>query len=207
MIKWLFFDLGSTLIDESLCTEYRLRELLKQPNAPDRKTLERRMVELSRENKLPYKDSAKEYGLKTIKWPTHLETLYKGVPYVLKQLKDRYHLGVIANQSLGTEQRLCAFGIRDYFDVIVSSAEAGVSKPDPEIFKMALKYAKCAPEEAYMVGDRLDNDIEPAANIGMKTIWVRQGTFSYGNVDLICNKPNHIVNSIIEILIYLSNNK
>lgn len=51
-----------------------------------------------------------------------------------------------------------------------------------------------------MVGDRLDNDIEPAANVGMKTIWVRQGTFSYGNVDLISNKPNHIVNSIREVL-------
>ncbi len=67
MIKWLFFDLGSTLIDESFCTEYRLRDLLKQSNAPDRKTLERRMVELARQNRLPYKDSAREYGLKTIK--------------------------------------------------------------------------------------------------------------------------------------------
>ena len=34
MIKWIFFDLGSTLIDESECAEYRTQELLKQPNAP-----------------------------------------------------------------------------------------------------------------------------------------------------------------------------
>jgi FMN phosphatase YigB (HAD superfamily) len=26
-----------------------------------------------------------------------------------------------------------------------------------------------------MVGDRLDNDIFPAKNIGMKTIWIKQG--------------------------------
>ncbi len=36
MIKWIFFDLGSTLIDESECVEYRTQELLKQPNAPKR---------------------------------------------------------------------------------------------------------------------------------------------------------------------------
>ena len=40
MIKWIFFDLGSTLIDESECAEYRTQELLKQPNAPKRETLE-----------------------------------------------------------------------------------------------------------------------------------------------------------------------
>ena len=33
MIKWLFFDLGSTLIDESFCTEYRLRDLLLKGEA------------------------------------------------------------------------------------------------------------------------------------------------------------------------------
>ena len=54
MIKWVFFDLGSTLIDESECAEYRVQELLKQSNAPDRETLNRRMVELAAANRLPY---------------------------------------------------------------------------------------------------------------------------------------------------------
>lgn len=47
MIKWIFFDLGSTLIDERECTEYRTQELLKQPNAPKREMLECRMIELA----------------------------------------------------------------------------------------------------------------------------------------------------------------
>lgn len=67
MIKWIFFDLGSTLIDESECEEYRTQELLKQPNAPKRETLEHRMIELASQNRLPYKDAAKEFGLETIK--------------------------------------------------------------------------------------------------------------------------------------------
>lgn len=203
MIKWLFFDLGSTLIDESDCLEYRIQELLKQPHAPSRETLERRMTELASQNRLPYKDAAAEFGLEISKWPKHLEKLYEGVPELLEKLVDRYRLGIIANQSMGTEQRLVNYGIRQYFDIIMSSAEAGISKPDLKIFTTALEKAECIPENAYMIGDRLDNDIEPAAQIGMHTIWVKQASFSYGNLDLIQHKPDHTVDSITEILEYL----
>lgn len=200
MTKWLFFDLGSTLIDESACAEFRVRETLKQPGAPDKEVFERRMTELAKQNKLPYKDTVKEYGLEIIKWPKHLEKLYEEVPDLLKSLKSRYKIGTIANQSLGTEQRLKEFGIRQYFDLIVSSAEEGLEKPDPRIFLLALDRAGCRPEESYMIGDRLDNDIEPASGLGMNTIWVRQGSFAYGNVKLIKHKPNHVVENITDVL-------
>ncbi len=203
MIKWIFFDLGSTLIDESECAEYRIQALLKQSNAPDRETLEHRMVELAAQNRLPYKDAAKEFGLQTIKWPKHLEKLYKDVPKLLEKLRNKYHLGIIANQSMGTEQRLLEYGIHQYFDIIISSSEVGISKPDLEIFKMALEKSKCVPAETYMVGDRLDNDIEPAALIGMHTIWVRQGQFAHGNLSLIQHQPEYIVDRITDIIDYL----
>ena len=203
MIKWIFFDLGSTLIDESDCTEYRIQESLKQPNAPSREVFERRMTELASQNRLPYKDAAAEFGLEIIKWPKHLEKMYDGVPKLLEKLNDRYRLGIIANQSMGTEQRLVNYGIRQYFDIIMSSAEVGISKPDLKIFKAALSKAGCIPENAYMIGDRLDNDIEPAAQIGMNTIWVKQASFAYGNLNLIQHKPDHTVDNITDILKYL----
>ena len=68
------------------------------------------MVELAAQNRLPYKDAAKEFGLQTIKWPRHLEKLYKDVPKLLEKLRNKYHLGIIANQSMGTEQRLLEYG-------------------------------------------------------------------------------------------------
>ena len=203
MIKWIFFDLGSTLIDESECLEYRIKELLKQPNSPSREVLEQRMIELASQNRLPYKDAAAEFGLETAKWPKHLEKMYEGVPELLGKLADKYRLGIIANQSMGTEQRLVNYGIRQYFDIIMSSAEVGISKPDLEIFKIALDKAGCIPENAYMIGDRLDNDIEPAAKIGMHTIWVKQASFAYGNLDMIQHKPDHTVNNVKNILEYL----
>lgn len=51
-----------------------------------------------------------------------------------------------------------------------------------------------------MVGDRLDNDITPAAEMGMSTVWVRQGWFGMGNADLARFKPNYIVESISDVL-------
>lgn len=41
------------------------------------------------------------------------------------------------------------YGIRQYFDIIISSAEVGIAKPDLEIFKMALDKSGCIPEETY----------------------------------------------------------
>lgn len=203
MIKWLFFDLGSTLIDERECTEYRTQELLKQKNSPGRDVLEAHMKMYAAMNRLPYKDTAKEFGLETVKWPKHLESLYDKVPSILEQLRKKYQMGIIANQSLGTENRLIKFGIRHFFDVVIASAEAGIEKPDPAIFQMALRDACCNPEEAYMIGDRLDNDIAPAAQIGMHTIWVRQGAFADGNIALIGHEPDVIVDDIENILEYL----
>ena len=203
MKTWLFFDLGSTLIDESECYEHRIANMLQQENAPCRGVIEQKMKECAAKGKMPYKDTVKELGLKTTEWPKHLEKLYRDVPEVLEKLKDKYALGIIANQSLGTVERLIKFGIRDYFDVILASAEEGVAKPDLEIYRRALERAGCLPENAYMIGDRLDNDIQPAARLGMSTIWVKQGTFAYTNSDLFYYKPDIIVENIKDILKYL----
>ncbi len=203
MIKWLFFDLGSTLIDESECIRFRLSELAKQENAPSENILEKRMNEYAAMNHIPYKETAEEFNLQTIKWPSDMEKIYKDTIYVLKKLSKKYRLGIIANQSSGTKKRLIKYGIIDYFDIIISSSEAGVSKPNPQIFTLALSKAACSPQEAYMIGDRLDNDIEPAAELGMKTIWVKQGLYALGNPNLIKHKPDITVDKIRDILSYL----
>lgn len=203
MIKWLFFDLGSTLIDEGECEQYRIDKLLAQENAPGREVLLRTMQDFAEQNIPPYKYTAKKFRLETIKWPGHLEKLYDSVPDVLESLSKKYRIGIIANQNTGTEERLRIFGIRQYFDVIASSAELGFAKPDPEIFHAALKAAECKPENAVMIGDRLDNDIEPAGKLGMHTMWIKQGPFKFGNIDLITCRPDYVADRISDILNFL----
>lgn len=94
----------------------------------------------------------------------------------LSYLKSKgYRLGVIANQPIGTKDRLDAWGILGFFDNVTASAEAGVSKPSPRIFLMAIEASGCHADQCVMVGDRLDNDIKPAKALGMKTVWMRTG--------------------------------
>lgn len=200
MIHWLFFDLGSTLIDETDCERDRFSDLLKQSKSLTKEILIEKYREYISKNQSPYKAIVKELNLKPKEWPTYLEKLYPEVPLILEQLVKKYHLGVIANQSLGTEKRLEQYGIRKYFDVVISSSEVGYAKPDPEIFKIALASSGCLPEQAVMIGDRLDNDIVPAAQLKMHTIWVKQGLFQGSNIAAIENKPECIVEQISEIL-------
>jgi HAD superfamily hydrolase (TIGR01549 family) len=52
------------------------------------------------------------------------------------------------------------------------SFQLGLSKPDKEFFHAALRELKVAPSEVVMIGDTYKNDIRPAIELGMKTIWV-----------------------------------
>ena len=51
------------------------------------------------------------------------------------------------------------------------SEEAGVAKPDPRIFAIALERLGADPAEAVMIGDSWVNDIAGAAAAGVRSIW------------------------------------
>ena len=60
-------------------------------------------------------------------------------------------------------------------DVISSSASLGVRKPDQRFFARVVELAGCRPDETAYVGDRVDNDILPAAAAGLVAVHVRRG--------------------------------
>ncbi len=173
-VDWIFFDLGSTLIDESRAERRRVEETVAGSDVTY-EAFSEAALDAARRNENGYKAALERFGLTKTPWRTEEEVLYPEAGELLERLSGRYRLGVIANQEPGAEQRLERFGIRCFFDVIVCSAEAGAAKPDPRIFLMALEQADCPPERAAMVGDRLDNDVIPAKKLGMRTVWVRQG--------------------------------
>lgn len=180
MIRFLFFDMGSTLADETKAWEARFRAQAAMAEAREKGVTEddlRRGVEkASREFRKLYRGALDDLGIREMAPYSHaLETLFPDAPPVLSRLKKRYALGMIANQGAGLEDRLKAFHVWEDFSVVVSSFDVGLKKPDPAIFRLALDRAEAKPEEAIMIGDRLDNDIAPAKALGMKTVWVRQG--------------------------------
>lgn len=76
-----------------------------------------------------------------------------------------------------------------------------MAKPDLRIFQIALDRANCNPEEAGMVGDRIDNDIIPANKIGMKTVWIKQGFGKYYKPNSAEDKPNGTINTLNEVTV------
>ena len=85
-------------------------------------------------------------------------------------------------------------------DIVLAPTEEGISKPNPEMFHRALIAANCWPDNAVMIGDRLDNDIVPAKRIGMKTVWVKQGLGGLANVVHENEKADYEVKNLSELL-------
>jgi HAD superfamily hydrolase (TIGR01509 family) len=185
----IFFDLGCTLVDEDPAHRVRLAQasrLLSQRGL--RVSVEELWQESERASgafaRYPIVGALVRLGVAedeahalraAAAYDHRHERLYPGVADLLAKLAGSFRLGVIANQSLGTEQRMREHGIRDFFSVVAASAELELAKPDLAIFRWALERAGCAAADALMVGDRLDNDIAPAKRLGMRTVRVRQG--------------------------------
>ncbi len=198
-IKWIFFDVGSTLVDETEAYNHRAREMLKNTDISF-SAFDDKRIELAG---LGYDGNSKAieyFGLNKTLWHSEDEVPFDDASETLEHLKNRgYKLGVIANQDAGTAQRLEAFGLLKYFDVLATSAELGVAKPDKLIFKKAFELAGCKPQDSVMIGDRLDNDIIPAKASGMKTVWIRKGLSIYQNTQLARGCTDFIIDNLSDL--------
>ena len=200
MAEWLFFDVGSTLVDETRAYEHRIRDAIEGTDVTFQQFNEKREF-FARHNLRGDREAIKFFGLKTTPWHKEDEVLYPDTVKVLEYLWDKgYNIGVIANQSLGTEERLRGWGLMKYISVVAASAELGVAKPDKRIFKYALETAGCFAGNAVMIGDRLDNDIYPAMEMGMKTVWIRQGFSVYQRLDETKAPPDHVIDRLSEMM-------
>jgi len=73
---------------------------------------------------------------------------------VLKDLRGKnYRLGIISNADGRIKGLVNHLGMAPFFSVVLDSAEVGVEKPDPAIFRMALDTLQCPPAAAVYVGD------------------------------------------------------
>ena len=132
-------------------------------------------------------------------WHYPPESLQPDVRESLPVLAERYRLGVLANQETWIRETMRRDGIEGYFDVWAVSAEVGAEKPDPAIFRYALQAAGIAPNQAVMVGDRLDNDIRAARDHGMRTVWVLRGEAPPEPTEEQLAVPDASVSSLAEL--------
>lgn len=196
--EWLFFDIGWTLVDESPAFEDRLKKIAEAANATYDNVYET-ALNFYKQNQKGDSAAAKLFGVSLPVWKKEYETPYADAAQCLEFLSGKYKIGIIANQSLGTERRLESYGLLQYIDLVVASAEEGVSKPDKRIFETALNKSGCKACDSVMIGDRIDNDIVPANLLGMRTVWLRQGIWRYWKQTDKAEEPDYTANSLSEL--------
>ncbi|MET9774030.1 HAD family hydrolase [Streptomyces sp. NPDC006367] len=104
--------------------------------------------------------------------------LYDDVRPALTALRDLgIRIVVAGNQTIRAGELLRALSLPA--DVVVTSGEWGVAKPDPEFFRRAVEAGQAAPSETLYVGDHPDNDVMPAAAAGLRTAHLRRGPWGH----------------------------
>jgi putative hydrolase of the HAD superfamily len=100
---------------------------------------------------------------------------YDDVVPVLAELRSRgLRLGIVSNWDTRLRRIAEGIGLASQVDFMVISAEAGVRKPDPGIFGVALRRAGVRPEEALHVGDLPEEDVEGARRAGVRPVLIER---------------------------------
>lgn len=196
--EWLFFDIGWTLVNENKALEDRLKKIAEAANTTYDNVYET-TLKFYKQKKKGDSETAKLLGVSLPVWRKDYEAPYADAAQCLEYLSGKYKIGVIANQSLGTKQRLEEYGLLQYIDLVVASAEEGVAKPDKRIFEIALNRSGCKAGDSVMIGDRIDNDIVPANLLGMHTVWIKQSMWQYWKQTNKVEEPDYTVDSLSEL--------
>jgi putative hydrolase of the HAD superfamily len=93
--------------------------------------------------------------------------LYPEVPGVLEELHPRFQLAVISNFDGRLRLILQHLGISKFFSNVFISSELGADKPDPEIYRRALKLMDLTASEVIHVGDDSQRDWQAATDAGL----------------------------------------
>ena len=131
----------------------------------------------------------------------HLTTahfsLLEGAEELVHYLAEKYPLTVVTNGFVEVQyEKFEKSGLRDCFAHIVLSEEVGCQKPNPRIYEEALRMNGVSAEEAVMIGDSWNSDIQGAINAGIDQIWIRKSQDPLPNGQ----SATYIVKSLAEVM-------
>lgn len=95
-----------------------------------------------------------------------------GIQKLMRELKDKgIYIGIGTDMTAYFQvKKLEKLGLAQYVDSMVTSEEAGVEKPEPELFRLCIDKAGCLPEECLFIGDNPKKDIAGARGVGMHVL-------------------------------------
>ena len=106
---------------------------------------------------------------------SRLHVVFPDVPTTLDHLQEAYPLALVTNGAPELQRhKIEGAGLARYFGAIIISGEAGVGKPDPQIFALAVRKLGVRPGASVMVGDSLRRDVAGAQQAGLKGIWMNR---------------------------------
>jgi HAD superfamily hydrolase (TIGR01549 family) len=189
-VRAVFLDVGETLVDETRVWESwadwlgvpRFTFLATLGEIIERGEHHTRVFDEFR----PGFDLAAERAARRAagrSWTLEERDLYPDVRPTLERLRaDGYLVGLSGNQPDGTTAALRALSLP--VDLVENSADWGVEKPDPAFFTRVADAAGLPPGRIAYVGDRLDNDVLPAAAAGMVSVFLRRGPWGIAHARL-----------------------
>lgn len=120
------------------------------------------------------REMAHEMGREFLRLTNTYFSVLPGADEVVRALAGRYPLTIISNGFKEVQYyKFAHSGLANCFAHTLISEEAGVNKPQPEIFRIALEMNGVAADEAVMIGDSYSSDIAGAKNAGIDQIWVK----------------------------------
>lgn len=180
MIKVIIFDLGGVLFTngtkkfiEDISRKYGLnRELVKEIMDGD-------VGSQYREAKIT-RDEFWKIALEKLNIPESIDALeeqwisgyelIEGTKDIILELSKTYKVYYLSDNVRERVERIDnKYSFLTWFEDGIFSHEAGVRKPNPEIYKYVLRKAGVNPEEAVFIDDK-QSALEPADKMGMKTI-------------------------------------
>jgi putative hydrolase of the HAD superfamily len=130
-----------------------------------------------------FSDTLEEYGIDNFELANKLGNTYVRIsprkvnlyPHaleILEYLYPKYQMHIITNGFQEVQNiKLETSGMDQYFNALITSEKAGVKKPNPDIFKYAMKKTGASPGNSLMIGDDYEVDILGADNIGMDQVF------------------------------------
>ncbi|HEX8184500.1 MAG TPA: HAD family hydrolase [Blastocatellia bacterium] len=86
-----------------------------------------------------------------------------------------FKLGLVTNASPSVRIVIETHKLGEYMDCTAISSEIGHRKPDPMIYKTALKQLDVSAENSMFIGDGNDRELDGAHELGIKTVLVNRG--------------------------------
>lgn len=131
--------------------------------------------------------------------PTLLDALHFDVFADVREALKRWRaqgrrLFVVSNWDVSLHDVLRETGLVAYIDGVITSAEAGCSKPDPRIFELALTLAGSPRGEALHIGDSFGEDVLGARAAGIAAVLLRRGDDDQGTPDGV-----RVIASLLEL--------